>query len=310
MEDLKKDDSKTAAPATAGAEMSDEELWREMTGASEVEETDGVVDEPDPSDSAGDDPDEPSTPSGADGVKDDGDTDHDDPDKLREQIERLTQQVKSEKGRARGLNMKQERLQSDIRSLQAEIKALREAEADDATKEKISKAREEYGDVLDPVLESMERSDAATRRMADLRQERVDTLSRENEDFLKEQFDTFRAEHPTGVDFLQKHHEEFRNWVEDQPKTDREVYERNREAIVDGEAAALLLSKFKAHRAASDGGSRPETSPKDARRRQRQLAGAQSVRSPGTQVITSDNRPSDNADGQAHWDYWTKRNAR
>lgn len=310
MTDLEKDDQTLEQPAPdAGNDGdSDEALWKEFTGLN----TDGTSD-PKPSDPKPDEEDDPDAEAPAsepEGTNEDGDTDHDDPDALREQIDKLTQQVKSEKGRARGLNMKYERLQSELRAAKAERDALREADSDDATKEKLSKAREEYGDVLDPVLERMDRSDAANRRLAGVREERVNTLSRESDEFLQEQFSTFNTEHPNGVEFLKKNHEAFKAWVEDQPKADRDIYEENKVNMVDGHAAALLLSKFKAHKAAaSDGGSRPASNQSNSRRRERQLAGATSVRAPSSQVITSDNIPSDD-DPEALFNYYANKKTR
>lgn len=308
MTDLEKDDQTLEKPApVAGSDGdSDEALWKEFTGLN----TDGTSDDKltDPTPDEEDDPEEDA--SEPDGTKTDDATDHDDPDALREQIDKLTQQVKSEKGRARGLNMKYERLQSDLRAAKTELDALRGAEADDATREKLSKAREEYGDVLDPVLERMDRSDAANRRLAEVRQERVNSLSKENDEYLQEQFATFTTEHPNGVEFLRQNHAEFKAWVEDQPAADRQIYERNREHIIDGDGAALLLSKFKAHRAAaSDGGSRPASNPSNSRRRERQLAGASSVRASSSQVITSDNIPSDD-DPEALFQYYANKKTR
>lgn len=307
MTDLEKDDQTREPAPGAGSDVdSDEALWKEFTGLN----TDGTSDD-EPADPKPDEEDDPGADaSEPDGAKEDSETDHDDPDALREQIEKLTQQVKSEKGRARGLNMKYERLQSELRAAKAERDALRDAESDDATREKLSKAREEYGDVLNPVLERMERSDAANRRLAEVRDERVNTLSKENDDYLQEQFDTFRAEHPNGVEFLRKNHDEFKAWVDDQPAADREIYERNRKHIIDGDGAALLLSKFKAHKAAaSDGGSRPASTQSNSRRRERQLAGATSVRAPSSQVITSDNTPSDD-DPEALFNYFANKKTR
>lgn len=312
MSELENDDSDIMEPAAqAGSdEMTDEAIWKEMTGLKPGAKPDADPEEPGPDDVPEDESETGEDPEPKEGAKDDADTDHDDPESLRAQIEKLTQQVRSEKGRARGLNMKYERLQSDLREAKSELEALRSAEVDDSIKEKLTKAREEYGDVLDPVLERMDRRDEADRRLAAARQGRVDALSREQGEFLQEQFRTFQSEHPTGVEYLQKNHAEFSAWVQDQPKSDRDIFEQNRQHIVDGEAAALLLSKFKAHKAAAGRGeNRPDQTPSNASRRQRQLAGARSVRANSSQVVTSDNTPSED-DPEALFNHFVSKKRR
>lgn len=299
--ELEQDDSvQDSAVEAETPEQTDEDIWNEINSAPKDDGSDDADDD-DPIEQAEPKRDADPEPEGSD---DEGkEASSEDPDKLREQIERLTQQRDSEKGRARGLNMKYERIQSELRAAKAELDALKSAETDDATRKQLSKAREEYGDVLGPVLSRMEKSDEANRRMAQVQSERVKSIEAERRALAQEELGTFVTEHPDGIEFLQKNGDDFRAWVEDQPAADREIYNRNRQTIVDGAASALLLSKFRQHIAAQSG-HRPAN--QSASRRQRQLAGAQSVRAASTKVVTSDNVPSGD-DPEALWKYWTSK---
>lgn len=298
------EDSAIREPADmAGEELSDEEIWNEIANGAKDDDLE-PDDDADPVDEAPDDEGAEPEPKG-----DGNDDDSDDPEKLKQQIEKLTQQFNSEKGRARGLNMKYERLQSQLRAAKAQVEALRFAETDDATRKQLQKAREEYGDVLNPVLSRQDKMDESNRRLTKAAEENVKTISAEYSELAKEQLDVFLQEHPKGVDFLRENHEQFKAWVEDQPKQYRDIYNANRQQIVDGASSALLLSQFKAHIAAANStGSRP-ASTQSTSRRQRQLAGAQSVRAASSQVVTSDNVPSGD-DPEALWKYWARKKGR
>lgn len=301
--DLEQDESVQDSAVEAEApEQTDEEIWNEINddksgdGHDEGVEEDPIEEEAEPAEAEEAEPDTDSTEDK------DEDADSDDPEKLREQIERLSQQIKSEKGRARSLNMRHEKIQSELKAARSQLEAIKAAELDRPTSEKIRKAREEYGDVLGPVLDRLDKTDAANRRLAEVHQEQERRLRNEQAQYLGEQLNVFKQEHPNGVEFLQKNADHLREWVKDQPFEDRQVYEQNRRAIVDGEAAALLVSKYKASIAPKPD-SRP--APTTTSRRQRQIAGAQSVRSSGSQVVTSDGVPSDD-DPEALWKYWTR----
>lgn len=291
-------DAKESADA-GSEEMTDEQIWAEITGKAMDEDP-----EPEPDDDPEDIEDNAEAEDASQKSEASDDAESETLESLQKQIEKLTQQRDSEKGRARGLNKKYEKLLSDYRAVTAQIEALR-SDPDPAEQESLDKAREEYGDVLDPVLKKISRSEEANRRLAEVQAERQKSLEQERDEFLREQFTAFQAEHPKGVEFLKKNSDKFLAWVNDQPAEDRRVYQENREHIVDGAAAALLVSKFKAHLAAANGqGNRPDP---NAARRQRQMAGARSVRSPSSQVVTSDNTPSDDAGHEQLFKFWANK---
>ena len=292
------------APEAGSDVQSPEEIWNEINGIETGEQPEQAAD-PDPIDEEEEQAADPEAPEPEPEPEPKAeDTDSETPDKLREQIEKLTHQVNSERGRSRGLNRKYERTQSELREAKAELAALRSPDEDESEKEQLAKAREEYGDVLDPVLKKMDRADEANRRLAKVQEDRVKSLTQEASDLAREEADIFRSEHPKGFEYLKEHHAELRAWVDDQPKADRDAFRRNERTITDGAEAALLLSKFMAHKAAPTPENRPD--PKTTSRRRRQLAGARTVRSSGSTPVTADAMPPDD-DPEAIWNHITRK---
>ena len=89
------------------------------------------------------------------------------------------------------------------------------------------------------------------------------------------------------------------------------IYAANKDEIVDGNAAALLVGKFKQALSDAEGTQAPANPEKEKlqAKRQRQLAGARSIRSTGRQEATSV-PAADSDDLQAHWDHFARKDKR
>lgn len=301
------------APATeeAGAEPTEQELWNEMTGNAPTEEpAEAAADEPDAPEveAPSDEPPAKEEPQAAAPVDDaeteaepDKEASSDDQEDLQAQNKRLEQQFKSERGRVSSLTRRNQDIQAELSALKAENEALKAAQGSDETRQKLQQARGDFGDIVGPVIDRMDAQAAADARRMEIQQNRINNLERQAESHAQEQQDAFLKEHPDGFKSISDNAAAFYRWVDDQPKAERDIFEQNRQKIVDGAAAAYLVSKFKLHLAPPQ---EPEPRPADPTtdpRRQRQLRGAQTVKSQGSPVTAAGRLPDD-ADGQALWD--------
>lgn len=299
---MTKDTTETVGEAAVdAAEPTEEELFDQMVAAKHAKPEDDQEPapelEPEPETSSADAPES----MDAEAPEENTDAKSDDPEALQKQNDKLKQQVKSEKGRARSLNMKHERLLAELREANARLETLQAAGVDKATQDKLNSARADYGDVLEPVLARQDQQDQANRRLAQIEKEKVAKLQSAREAHVREQEAVFLNEHPDAQAFMSEHKQAFLAWVDDQPREDRDRFELNRQAMVDGEAAALLLSNFKASIAPQ-----PENRPAQntSSKRQRQIAGAQSVRAASSQIVAADAEPTDE---NALFDYYVKK---
>lgn len=317
------DDStpKAVEPAEDSAgdtDQTEEQLWAELD-AEDKGEPDAEPEGQDPEGEAegeawGKDPDSDDEAE-AEGTSEDDEgeggsasaPDGTDPEALRAQNERLQQSFKSEQGRARALQRKIRRLEAEIDSAEKSP----QSDQDEATladrKKKLEEVQSEYGDVVGPVLDQInsleKRFDSLTAKEQQALEER---RSEYNELVMAEQ-SVFESEHPDGFEVIEKNSDTFTSWIEDQPKYLRDLFSENQQVIVNGAGAALLVGKFKEALLSADGGSAPanQQTQRLQNRRQQQLAGARSERTPNRQAASS--RPSkDSDDPEAHWDYFER----
>lgn len=300
---MKDEPRSPAEENSAGAITTDEQLWAEFDEPEAAAEDPAAApkDEPEPAEdfATADDP-----------PPDDGDDDSPDTEKAdtdTEQIDwkaraaELEHKFNSERGRTAALQQKIERLNKQATSPDAGQKD----ETKEARKKRLSEVAEEYGDVVAPLVETIE--DLEGRAQADVESRRSEAQA-ELQAIHDEQFGKLMEQHPDGLKVVSENQDVFNAWIEDQPKLYRDIYASNRERIVDGTGAALLLSHFKAALFAADGdGATTETSLQD--RRQRQLAGAESARQTTRQTSRTTEPPANSADEQAHWDYWDRKDA-
>ncbi len=297
-----------SAPVADGEELTKEQLWDELR----AEEADPVAQErhedaPEAEDAAPDAPSEdgPAEPGAtAPDAEDTVEALKAQRDALREQNERLRHGNDSEKGRSRALRQQIDELKARIAATETSVASVR---TDDdkarARRDNLAKAKADYGDVVGPVADILAEIDARTKATltrdetllaADRRQ--LGTLFAENEA-------AFKAEHPDGFDVIEANAPVFREWIEDQPKQVRDIFQANANDIVDPTGAALLVTLFKQSLLPAETASPPPSRPDS--RRQRQLDGARATRS-GSQPRTTSEPAKDSEDKDALWDYWAR----
>lgn len=300
-----------AAPADDDAD--DDETFRQVDDDPEQivqggDEADDDEDEADIPDNADDKPE-------ADGGDDEGSDDLD-PVTLKEQNDRLEKQFRSEQNRAVGQQRRADRLAKRVAELEAKVNGKkddtpRNAEDDEA----IKKVAEEYPDVAGPLVKRMEDLQAKLESTSPDDAANLEEAQAELDDLEREQLDKFHAEHADGFDVISENAVLFGEWIEDQPKQYRDIFERNRKVMTDGLGAALLVSRFKndllnAGQETEVDERESETSQRLTTRRQRQLDGARTTtRGKRTTKIVTDEPTGDLSEEEA-WKYWDRVEAR
>lgn len=315
-------DANTQAPradqSARDADKTDEQLWddieRQEKDAGPADDHDegkapdfeaaAGADDPEPQPSDDDDP----IPSEDDGEGDDGASPVGmDREALQAQNKRLQHSLDSEKGRS----AKGRRVIDDLNMQIAAAKASQRDNPDDdhlkERREQVKAAREEYGEVIGPLTDTITDLEARVAQLSAHEEKELGRLEERHKALVDAELEVFKSEHPDGLDAINKHREVFDEWIEDQPKALRDIYAENQQFIVDGTQAALLVGLFKQALLDADGGSTPANHETERlqHRRQRQLAGAHSIRSTNRQQASS--RPArDSDDAQAHWDYYAR----
>lgn len=305
-------DEKDTASASQDAEQpkTEEQIWADYQAAERGEATDqGEDDAGDAADRGGDEGESESEGSDADRDGGAGDDDQpsskdasgsDDrasdpwaalPPELRKQFVDLENRAKAAEGRLRSLT--QSRRATPNASPSGDAKSSEERKA------ALQRAREEYGDVLEPVLEEM----AAMQAKMDAF-EQADQAERAS--ILEAEAAAFLEKHPDGFAFIEQHGDEFKKWANSKDRTVAEVeaMEVNSDQVVDAEAASRVLQAFRAH---IEGEKPPapqaDSNPLDARRK-RQMEGARSARS-SSAPRTSE--PGGNESPDEIWKYYQNR---
>ena len=297
------------APADDSAgdvEQTNEQIWNEIVAekegsqvAEEVEDLE-AEDAPEPEAQSDEDPSDDDTAAsepdeGADAPEAEDEKDEEDP---ADKIKRLEHALNSEKGRTAALQRKIERTRKNAGTGDNPSQA-----EDDRLKE----VADEYSDILDPVMERVQELSQNFQSERDLRQQDDE---RELEEELAKQGDAFLKEHPDGFNIITEHQDTFQAWVEDQPKAIRDQFEMNREEIVNGAGAALVVSHFKKSLAeASTPDPEPDPNPETQRldkKRRRQISGARSTSARGPQSTPSD-EPAADAPSSDHFAHFAKK---
>lgn len=304
-------EDKASDPASTGTdvEKTDEQLWQEMEAedagnadddATGDDELAAQADMADPSDE------DPSTADTTDGEGDNL-TNGMDSEQLQAQIERLQHKLNSEKGRTAASRREIEELNGRIAAAEKTQQGNSNEDRLKERREKIKASTEEYADVVGPIAEHIadleDRIDSlSAREKADL-----ESMQSELKDRMDQELGVFQQEHPDGFATIMTNRDTFDAWIEDQPKALRDIYAANEQDIVDGNAAALLVGRFK--EALLDGHENPAPANTEQQRlstrRERQLAGAASTRS-SSRTPTASAPPKDGADPAVHWDYFEK----
>lgn len=330
------DQAETTAPADEMADegMTDEDqLWDEM----DAEEGQAAEDNPDAADA-----DEGSDFSDADDPADfeaDGTEDHSQGDaaapedapsgsettgeeaeeatetiqtptleELQATSKRHEQMFKSEQARSVAQQKRADRLQKELDAIKGRQQQADDNSADD-TGDRLNAVKEEYGDVVGPLVDEVNNLKGRLNDQASTDQHRAETISDELQGMQAEEVAKFETEHPDGMDVVSNNAAVFKEWIEDQPKIVRDAFAANQERFVDGTGAALVVSRFKAALAEAGQGDTPKpTDTKLEARRSRQLAGAKSTRKTTPQKASA--RLPDDADPDALWDEFDRFDAR
>lgn len=301
-----KDDADSVSPADSADEaMTDEDLWNEIESEDTGHDPDAV-----PEDRGDTDPEEDAAPEDDGATKTEETTPKRDTaemsvDDLRAQTERLMQQLNSEQGRATGQQRRADKLQKELEELRATLAAKGSGD-DSERRERLQRTAEEYGDVVNPVLEEVNALRDRVDQLTNSERRRLTDLEGQMTDLVRGETARFHEEHPDGFDVLKQNGGLFKEWVQDQPRAVRDAFNANYKQIVDGTSAAYVVGLFKQHLAeARDGGASTSSATRSSAKRSRQMAGAQTMRSP-TRQTTTPAPPSDLDDPQAHWDYYER----
>lgn len=315
----KPDTGAESADESAGEadNKTDEQVWDEIETKEKADEPVDNRDEgtePEPVEAAGEpepelsNEDQTASTDDGDGAEVEASPDGMDSEALEAQNLRLQKSYQSEQGRTKALQRKTDILQRQI--LAAEKRSQRPDRDGITLKErhdKLAASREEYGDVINPVLDEVADIRADLKRRDDSDKQALQQQRDELRSIVVAEEAVFEKEHPDGFDTIVNNREVFDGWVDDQPRALRDIYAANRNFIVNGNDASVLVGMFKQALLDAEGTqapANPETE-KLQHRRQRQLAGAQSIRTPSRQQASS--RPAaDSEDAQAHWDYFER----
>jgi hypothetical protein len=102
----------------------------------------------------------------------------------------------------------------------------------------------EYGEIADPVKELFAEQ---SQELAKLQKEMAAIGTERRTAALREQADVLNTKHPDWQQTIRSHFEDFKDWLNQQPRHIREAALRNQGDIVDGEEAADVVGRFKEH---------------------------------------------------------------
>jgi hypothetical protein len=179
-----------------------------------------------------------------------------------------------------------EKMEHTIRSLTGRVRALTkrhmerpaapskdETDALAATKKVLAEKASEYPDILGPVVESIEKLET---KITGLEK----ATDQERQAILDEEWGTFTSIHPDGMKVIEENGTAFASWLKAQPKDVQSIIEANKDAVIDGAAAAEVVSRFKDHVAAAKAPpAQQQTTPTPDPRRDLQLRGANATQS-------------------------------
>lgn len=226
--------------------------------------------------------------------------------------EKLRHQLASEQGRRRANQRK-------IRQMSRELAEARRNAPSESTDDEeapdLSSVKEEYGDVVGPLVDEVERQN---KKLAQIEANEKAAFTRKEDEYkelVAEQRTVFVEAHPDAMKYLQANSDVFEAWVEDQPKAVRDTYAENASDIIDGEAVAEIYAQFNADLTEFQNSQTTSGEPASEEasettlqsRRRRQLAGARTTSS-RTQPRTS-SEPSKDDDSDAAFE-WAMKEAR
>ena len=288
----------SAAPE---AEMTDEQLWKELEGTASASDPDDDIEASAPADDDGDTP-----PEGWDEADDDaterqtpsdaaaGPEDQADdpwakaPPELLKQREKMEHTIRSLNGRVRALTKRHMEARSSPSKDEADALA--------ATRRTLEEKASEYPDILGPVVQTIDRLESKIARFDE-------ATEQDRQALVAEEWDNFTSVHSDGMKAIESNATAWSSWLASQPQEIRDVIVANKDAIVDGQAAADVVTRFKEHIAVALEPPAPEPKTTDPRRA-RQLRGAQETASRSPRV-TADPTIGEMTEEQ-HWAYFER----
>jgi hypothetical protein len=311
--------------AAAGEDPEAAELEEQLEEDATIEGETGEEPGADDDDALNDDQNTAETDDGnGDGAEADSDEDTQTPtlEELQTQTKDLEQKFRSEQSRSIAQQKRADRLQKELDAIKRRKDANGNAEQ---AEDRLASLSEEYGDVVGPLVDEVKSLKGRFKDLSDADEQRTEVITEELREMQEKEIATFEETHPDGMDVVKDNAEVFQEWIEDQPKVIRDAYTANLDRFVDGTAAALVVSHFKAalQEASQGNASQPaegeaetadpqaetQTDKRLERRRSRQLAGAAATRTTGSQKVSSD-LPPDTEDEEALWKYWEAQDAK
>lgn len=248
-----------------------------------------------------DDLDEDDQSEDEDGAEDTSDPVEETLEQLRERNAKLEHKLNSSKGREAAASRKIAELTARIEAGTKAVQAAKSADPKKAREraEKMKAAREEFGDVVGPVLDEIE--DMRARQAEELREKETALKADQKalSDLQTEQETEFLKTNPDGFEVLEKNAQVFLEWIDDQPRKLRDIFAANKAAIANATEASLLIGKFKEHLA---GQKTPSNETRLSQRRARQLEGAGGEKNQRSRPASSS--PGDGADPSALFDHF------
>jgi hypothetical protein len=278
-----------SAPSEEGP-ATEAELWNEI----EAEEADkSPTDEAEVEQDAPEEQEaEPEAPAG--NAEDASDIWAKAPPEVRAEYEKLQTQFRRETQRTSALQRKINEL-TTAPAPQSAAPATQSGEGQEVSDADLAKLEEEYPEIAKPLLRKIAQLEGAAKSLTQAEYDRQQA-------YLAQQESALAAEVPDWQDLLARNGEAFLTWIEDQPKALRDAAQANATMIVDAQAAAQVMGRFRDFLAGGPQ-SRPDqgsTQPARPDRRQRQLAAAATPRSrPQTGLATG--IPAD-GDPEALWE--------
>lgn len=223
-------------------------------------------------------------------------------EQLRERNKQLEHKLNSSKGREAAASRKIAELSAKIATNTKVVEAAKKADPAKARERaaKVKAAREEFGDVVGPVLDEIEELRARQADELRLKEEDLKADKKALDALYDEQQSQFLKTNPDGFEVLEKNAKAFLDWIDDQPRVLRDAFKANEQAITNAAQAALLVGKFKEHLA---GQKTPSPQSSLSQRRARQLEGAGGEKNQRARPATTS--PGDNADPSALFNHFS-----
>ena len=229
------------------------------------------------------------------------------PEDLQAQNDRLQHSLNSEKGRTQAGRKEIERLKTEVSEAHRARRTPEDEDRLKSSKDRLDVAKEEYGDVIGPLAETVEHLSQRFDDMSKIEQRDLDAKTERLNALKAAEEDIFEREHPDGYDIVGNNQDALAAWVHDQPSELRDIFARNKAEIVDGSEASYLIGMFKQSLLdASEDPAIDKTENRIAARRASQLNGARSTRAQSQQRVTSV-PPKDSDNSAGHWDYFSRK---